>query len=416
VTLDWNPLTVGSSLDFSLNTSSNVMNTRLPGNSRWLGALLVVLFAFIPTIRADLASTKVEPKDRTIYQGLDIMIRDGDLFYKVLDVSRGSATIAVNGHLKLLPFSKLKEYRLKRMTKVGGLPVDLANLVAERTYTPENDPTRIWAMREIQLMGYMEDMESVATGAFAFQGIVNLHNPYGHANAMNVQLHNNLEAQFNGENKDAMNGGWYARKMQEDLDKEQFDALQVDFEVSSPETLESPYVVVVTEFREKAESKETSLWIVLKPLLPIRSKSSKVHIVNSGMPPGYALGKCEVHLYNQGREIPTTVSERKMVVTRTEVYLYSYLSNHKNDSLPAAPMRQSAPPNLRDAFSLDALNQFFKVEVSPRGEVVDLDATDTSEIASNVQSLWKTLRFYPALENGKPVATTVETRLADFIQ
>jgi len=32
------------------------------------------------------------------------------------------------------------------------------------------------------------------------------------------------------------------------------------------------------------------------------------------------------------------------------------------------------------------------------------------------REIWRNLRFYPALANGKPVAATTEARLADFAE
>jgi hypothetical protein len=142
-------------------------------------------------------------------------------------------------------------------------------------------------------------------------------------------------------------------------------------------------------------------------------------VLQGGFPKGFALGKYEVHLYDGGREVPTSLSENRMAITQGEAYMYTgfqYLSDHKGQSLAAAPIAESAPTHLREDFDTSELNRSVRVRLSKQGEVVGFDAGGAGEIPPAARAVWQRLRFYPALENGKPVPSALDAHLADFVK
>jgi len=185
-------------------------------------------------------------------------------------------------------------------------------------------------------------------------------------------------------------------------------------------SLDVPYAVIVTTFREKADSPESQRWIYIKPLPAIDSQPTKVQFQQGGFPPGFVLGKCQVHLYNGGHEIPTSASPNLMTLTKSQVLDYAqsqYLVEHKGQTLDPAPMHDSAPARLRDDVDPAQLGRTFRVSVDKQGAIVDVStAANSGEISHYTREIWRNLRFYPALANGKPVAATTEARLADFAE
>jgi hypothetical protein len=404
--------------------------TRIPSSFRRIAPILALVLFLGPALRADTPAAIPEPKDHTLFMGLNLMVQQGQDYYKVLDLTENSAVIKVDGQLKQVPFSKINGYRLKKEPKIGELPAALTHLAGERAYTPANDPHRIWNNRSTQLVGYADDQADIAStnimldsyraGGAAFSGTGLNATQIPNTGAAQVAAADSAKYDQGIANRPSEmdDPTIYAQRMQEDLDKKLFDAMQVDFEVSSDRTLEDPYVVVVTEFRENEKARETARWIYIKPLNSIGRQPTKVHILQGGFPKGFALGKYEVHLYDGGREIPTSVSENKMAITQGEVYMYTgfqYLLDHKGQSLPVTPIPESAPSYLRTEFSTSELNQSFEVKVNSQGRIVGLKSR-SGTIAPNVQAMWQRLRFYPALDNGKPVDATLDARLADFIK
>jgi len=400
------------------------MKTMSPRNKTRRGAAILGLILLLaPSLRVVAADT--EPRDHTLFMGLNIMIQHGSDYYRVLDVGNDAALIKVDGQLIQVPFSKIDGYRLKKEPKIGGFTATVAHLTGDRAYTPANDPTKIWHNRETQLTGYADDRAASAAGDIVENG---LYSTGAHFTPQGAPLPNYgsnggdtgaLASQINGSNQSGMsNDGQFAEKMQEDLDKKLFDAMQVDFDVSSDKPLPDPYAVIVTEFRDNEQTKETQRWIYIKPLQAIDSKPTSVHVLVGGFPKGFALGKYEVHLYDSGHEIATTVSADRMAITQGEAYLYTgiqYLSDHKGQTLPAAPIPESASSHLRDDFNTSELNQTVHVKLSPQGEVLAVDG-DSDTVPAAYRAAWLRLRFYPALQNGKAVASSLDSRLSDFVK
>lgn len=301
--------------------------------------------------------------------------------------------------------------------------------MSERAYTPANDPKRIWRSRESEVTGYADDLQSNAQAKISMDAMFNSgkHETQG-ANPVaipNTGVQAGINSDSNALSQEMGNApsemgddSYYERKMQEDLDKQLFDAAEVSFEVSSPVELDAPYAVIVTDIRDKADSAESARWIVIKPLPPIYSQPVKVDVMQGGFTPGFALGKCQVHLYNGGHEVPTSIASGRMTLTRTQVLMYEdiqYVAGHAKQTLQPAPMHDSAPFRLREDVGPADLSQVFKVSIDTGGHVVDLSSS-SGEIPHYTQDIWRKLRFYPALDNGRPVAATVDAKLADFVE
>jgi hypothetical protein len=410
-----------------------------------LGAFAALAMSRAPLLRADAAAAAPEPKDHTLFMGLNLQIQEGDQFYNILGVSGSAAVIKVNGAVRLVPFLKIEQYQIKKVLKVGRTQASLDHIQGDRAYTPYSDPRRIWHNRETQLTGYADDVFASLTGTAGTDSLFTSGRLAGNlaaqeqaenatANAIITGAANNgtmagrmpglagggLYAGGGALSADTANDGFYNQKMQEDLDKRLFDAIEVTFEVSSPQELEAPYAVILAEFRESEKAAETARWIYIKPLQSIDAQPTRVHVLQGGFPPGFALGRIEVHLYDRAREIPTSASARKVALTRSDVIKFAaiqYLHEHRGQTLRPTPMHDSAPSSLREEIDPAQLREKFEVEINPEGEVVRVSATSGSgPVPQRALELWRKLRFYPALEKGTPVAATVKARLADFLE
>jgi hypothetical protein len=383
-------------------------------------------------LRADPAPAGPEPKDYTLFMGLNLEIQVGDGYYKLLGVAHNKAVVRVNGQLREVAFFDIKQYEMKLEPKVAGTSASVDHFASDRAYTPANDPKRIWRNRETQVTGYADDQVSNLAAKVSMDAMMNAGKQFSGPGPGASQVPNTSVSAGINQDTAALNQGinnmpsemsddsYYERKMQEDLDKKLFDAVDISFEVSSPVELDAPYAVTVTTFREKEDSPESQRWIYIQPLPAIYTQPTKVHFMQGGFPPGFALGKCQVHLYNAGREVPTSVSSGRMALTRTQVLQYAqiqYLVEHKGQTLDPAPMHDSAPARLRDDVDPAQLAQAFHVSIDKEGAVVNVSTSANSgEVSHYTRDIWMRLRFYPALVAGKPVAATIDSRLADFVE
>jgi hypothetical protein len=409
-------------------------------NPQFKFLLLTGLAALVPcqspALRADSVGAATEPRDHTLFVGLDLLIPVGGKYYEILRIENNAAVIRVGGALQRVPFERIHGYQLRRVLKVGGILANLDHIQSGRAYTPLNDPTRAWHHRESELTGYEDDQVSNAAQNAMFNAYYN-HNGAGEAaelsgafNAAQLGAPGALYVEQPGggvywgktvgnTSASLSDPGMYANQIQGELAKNLFDAIEVSFEVSSPRELEDPYAVILAEFRESEKATETARWIYIKPLAPIESYPTRVHILQGGFPRGFALGKVQAYLYDRGREIPTSASANRASLTRTQVVKYAmaqYLAQHKGQTGPPTPMHDSAPAGLKDELDPSQLHQMDEVDVGPDGSVLRVSSpTDSGGVSRSVEAAWKGLCFYPALKDGKPAAATVEARLSDFL-
>ena len=194
-----------------------------------------------------------------------------------------------------------------------------------------------------------------------------------------------------------------------DLALQLFDAVEVSFEFSSEVYLEKPYLVVITRFHERdAKSGVVRSGVFAKALESIGSRPTKIDVIHGGFPPGFEIEELQVHLYNEGREIPTEVAQKRVPLSRDEAFEYlliDHLRGHKGDTVPATPA--VGRPNRQEMVQLgpkrfDAV-YFAKVDKNgrPGGTYVDEDCSQP--VDETVAALTGAVRYYPALDQGQPV-------------
>jgi len=209
-------------------------------------------------------------------------------------------------------------------------------------------------------------------------------------------------------------------RAESDLAKKLFDAVEIRFEVSSKVFLEKPYLVVITQFHEKdAKPGMIRNGVFAKALESIGSHPTKIDVVHGGFPPGFELDELQVHLYNEGKEIPTDVAQKRVPLSREEAFEYlkiDYFRGHKNSTLPATPA-VGRPDRLTLArLTPNQLKATYFVKVikngRPGGVFADEECTQPADEA--VAALFASARFYPALADGKAVDSVARAVLTDF--
>jgi hypothetical protein len=188
------------------------------------------------------------------------------------------------------------------------------------------------------------------------------------------------------------------------------DAMDVEFQVSSERPLKKPYVVTMTRFHPKGTKPGTVQNLVYaRELGMIESHPTNIHFVEGGFPYDFELIDFQLHLYNRGEEIATTVSSKRVELTRDEAFEYvkmEYVGSHKGATLSAAPAMGILPADLPRRLAEGEFRETFFVKVSKDGlaDEAFVDATCSKRIEdAYLEKVVKSIRFNPALAQGKPV-------------
>jgi hypothetical protein len=383
------------------------MHTRSYFNVKAGPVLFGLALALLPLSGARAADAEAGSKDYIEFRGLELMIPDGGNYYPLLGISQNSAEIRIGHDVHLVPFDKIKGYGSRQPILIRTPGATVAGLVAEGAYTPANDPQRQWNARRLAMIEERQDAEDRVEGA----GVMIMGNQ-----AILTQEDGSATLGLGG---DLDENRAYDQKIQEDQDQRLFDAIHVEFEISSAKPIEHPYLILVADFRERRQKTGTfSRWIKIKQLAQIDSVPQKVTVEEGGFPIGYALDKVQVHLYDNGRELATNVSEGRVDMTKEEVFDYldrQYMGDHKGGTLPPVAIRGSSQSRLSAEIGAEALNRKFQIKVGKDGRVLDYSSDDPAAgTPEAVKSFFQDLRFYPALENGIPVEGKVDASLADL--
>ncbi len=196
------------------------------------------------------------------------------------------------------------------------------------------------------------------------------------------------------------------------------DALDIEFDITSPKPLHNPYVVTISRYRAPDSKPGTYQNLVYaKAIDPIDIHPSHVHFTEDGFPFNYEMIDFQLHVYNRGIEVATSISTDRVELTRDEAFEYikmEYVNAHRDATLPPAAAMGQLPADLPTRLAAGDYGQTFYVRVSAEGLAEDayLDAACKKKVDDPyVVSLLSRVRFKPALDKGEPIEAVAPLNL-----
>ena len=370
-----------------------------------------------------------EPKPISLFMGTDISVeRDKKLFH-VWDVTGSAFVISVDGKPDAVQMrGSPHNLKVDHSLKLSEYSASVTGLAAERAYTPGNDPRMRRQAAAATVSAAIGDNASLAMGKYIaaqnnfYTGIdpaggggyakISVDAIHAAAEAASIKGQSDMRLADSMQSSNLTSGAFAQLEAERDLNKQRFDAVELEFTVSSETPLASPYVVFLVDYLEKEDQPKTARnMISARPLEPIDQKPRKVHFLHGGLPPGYVLKGYQVHLYNNGYEIATNVAPNRVPLTREQAFLYlkaDYLRQHKGATLAATPAMGKLSPDTKAQLTHEQLVGRYFVKVSSDGNPLAAFADEacTQPVDPAIAALTEKVRFFPALENGKRVEGT----------
>ncbi|HTH47394.1 MAG TPA: hypothetical protein VMB21_07780 [Candidatus Limnocylindria bacterium] len=419
-------------------------------------------------------------KPYVVFMRTDVTVEQNRQMFPVKDVSGRSFVVVKDGQRKEVPMvGEPHKIGFDHVLTLARSTASLTNLKSKRAYTPGTDP-RMVRMREVNLANsVIGDNASLALGRFSNpQGVFGQNaganvprgtvGPGGagggsgnsgssagsgtsgggpgssvvapapstggstYVDAFNIDPNPNpmrgaadraFDEMTMAEDMMASNIGQASMarlQAESDLAKQMFDAVEVSFEFSSQVYLEKPYLVVVTHFHTPADGPgELRQGVFAKALDAIGSKPTWIDVIHGGFPPGFELDEVQVHLYSNGREIPTEVAPKRVALSRDDAFEYlkiEYLSGHPGETMVASPAigRPTKAEQLK--LTPNQLKAVYYAKVSAEGVPLGTFADEacTQPVEGLVGELAQNVRYYPAMEKGKLVEGTARLKLMDL--
>jgi hypothetical protein len=371
-------------------------------------------------------------KPYVLFMRTDVAVEQNKKLYPVKDVHGQKFIITVKGQPVSVSMSgEGRKLEFQHALTLARASASLTGLESGRAYTARRDPKMKRQRDAVIAEAVIGDNASLAEGqwirALNKDGILINSDPrmpdgtpiQGAAQSAAAQDASSAAAaarafeamnQMESLRQSNITSGGFARLQAEaDMALENFDAVEVRFDVASSVYLEKPYVVVITRFHARDDKPGVARNAVFaKALEAIGTKPTRVELLHGGFPLGFEIEDLQVHLYNEGKEIPTDVAQKRVPLTREEAFEYlkiDYFRDHKGETMPATPavgrpdrleLARLGPKQLEAAY-------FVKVDKAghPGGVFIDEKCSQPADEA--VATLAREVRYYPALEQGKAV-------------
>jgi hypothetical protein len=369
-----------------------------------------------------------ETKTHTLFMGADIAVNLGKDLYPVRGVVRSSWIIDVNGEEKVVSARQAPlNLKVTPSLKLTDVFATIVNYKKERAYSFKNDPSVRLSRGLTEAASMNADLMAVASNAQhiadtinnkALGGVGQFATADDSSGLSSLTAHRAAEgnAALEGTTVSQLNANAYsgqvgnAYELGGRTEETGLDAMDVEFEISSARPLQKPYAVTMTRFHPKGTKPGTVQNLVYaRELEPIGAHPTDVHFVESGFPYDFELVDFQLHVYNNGEEVATTVSSRRVELTRDEAFEYvkiEYIGAHKRDTLPPSPAMGVLPADLPRRLAEGDFKEKIFVRVSKDGLADEpfVDATCSTRIEDPyLQKVVRSLRFKPALAQGNPV-------------
>ncbi len=391
-------------------------------------AASAALLSVLPAFAAEPAPAASSPKPYVLFMGADIEVQANRQMLRVSDVEGDNFVVHLKEGPLLVPMNRsVLNMQVTPQLKLSDRTAQVASLKVERAYTAQNDPHRKFAaaqsgsaaqssvgtaagqMANAMMGAQLADQRAGALGG----GMANL----GSGSA--AQQVNAFNSASLAAGSDLNNAGVAAGQLQDELDKQLFDAVLVTCEVSAPVPVGDAYLVVVAHYRDKDDPTNLKRWIFAKDLERLDPEPVKVRVMQGGFPAGYELLRSTVHLYGRGLEYGTNVSDKSVWLTREEAHQYlvmDHVSAHKGATLPPALALGLDAASLHANYDDTQAQQVIYVKVSRDGLPLGVfrDAECIRPGGEVLERLVAVARFTPALAKGKAVEGIAKLKLADL--
>jgi hypothetical protein len=368
-------------------------------------------------------------RTHVLYLGANLDVKQEKKFYRVEDVIGSEFMIRINQKEVYVP-TRQRTTGLKVIydLKLTDASVQLDGMAAGPAYTPVNDP-RLKFDRASGAAGGAMAVQSLAQGALFRAEMAAVFGGGGDPNRdPNESKSDPIEEAYGkvSETTFAMgqsryNTGEQADIMQRELLAGNFDAMEVSFHISSPVELEDPYMVILYKFLEReAKPGDEGMLIYAKTLDPIGPKPQYIRVREGGLPIGHKYLDSQVHIYNRGQEVATSLSDNRVELTRDEARQYiliEHMGANKGGTVPASAVRGTLPRQRRAELSLDQMNRTAYVKVAKDAQVLGVYQDEACQLVLEDERYLAVIRevfFKPALYKGKPVEGVARTRLGDL--
>jgi hypothetical protein len=398
---------------------------RAPGTTVLQYALFTLLGLSLPSFAGEPSPA---PKDHALFVGSSLWVEMDGRSFEVIGASAHDAFVVVDGQRKAVPLDNLGTVRIERSLKLTDVIARIDKFECNEVESTGVTSPEMDQMRQSLIISSMVDyakgqsdslnrkiemLDSTPKQVVGNFGILisNPMLPQAEADIAAAQGNiGSLAGTYNSSSTmlvDSTTGGVPR------------SSLEISGEFVLPTAAKEALLLVDTEYREK-KSGPVMHSMYLHTVRNLGSASKRVQFVQPGFPRGFIFEKTNLHLFVDGKEVASNLSEKRVDLTADEALRYlvmCYVVSHTKDSLAASPLKFAIPANFQTQAKGLSLVQPLFVTVGADGVVRKLsaDAAGNGAVDPYLDAVVSKFRFTPALKEGKPVESVVELKLSDYV-
>lgn len=372
-----------------------------------------------------------------LYLGLDVSLTINDQTGPVVDADNQAVQIEQNGRRMRVPLRYGGNFQTAVVPRVARSSITIDAVREERTFSRGSDP-RLDALAQQMIMATaqsaaeevaareMRDALAAADGAALAQGAteqIAAENPLYTVTTSGPTGDQLGAASSSMSNfSSTMSGSTYSSQLDGAglAGQDAYDALGVRFTISSPEPLKNVYGVMRVFLFAPDKPKERASSIRFFSVPNLQAKPTKMFFLHENLPPGYKLDRYDIHIYSEGREIATNLSNNRVELTRSEIHQFlvlKYVAEQNGGSASVAIATEVLENDLRDHVPADQMNRAVDVTVDASGRVTALKLEPSSWAGpdAHITEVLREVRFLPAVRQGKPVSDNARFVLSEFL-
>lgn len=343
-----------------------------------------------------------------LYVGLDVEVLHDRDYHRVADFRKNQVKLGD----QMVGVQDVANIRGVHETKLARFPVSLTEIDTERMKGNVEDASRVLreqaaltdyaSNRRSSLLASLNETIDPAAGA----GDRDPGMAFDRAMAENQDF---------AAQADQFTSSQYVSDQLPGQPADEFNTLKISAKVSSP--IPVPDVYMAGTARIRAEETGYHDIILLHYLGDIGPEPSTFTVLKGDLPPNFEVVESKIYLYRDGRELVSNESAKQFELSRNEVLEYLTLTqqgNHRGATLDPSPAWELAPAKLISAPSPELYDHSVTVNVDENGQVTEIASSGV--IPSHVEEVVGSLLFFPALDQGRPVAGVAHVNLREFFE
>jgi len=393
---------------------------RLPRPALPSAAIAALVAAFpAALIAAAPPPTSAAPStgEFVVFMGLDVSVADRGSDAPIVAVSESTLAITRNGQEVKMPIRDA-QFRTRFAPRLSPLQLTIEKLAGEALHDPRTDPGREALQQQLTMDSIQAHSQEIATmqANQAAQNAANTERisqqPNSPVTQADVQRANAAAAEAATRMDAAYATPIFASALPGSggATDDTVDAFEVTFRLSSPVEIPGAYGLLRLQVRSPTAPQQPFAVLKFFSLRNTGPDPRRYSIMQTGLPPGFKVDSYSVHIFSDGREVPSNLSANRLAVNLDEAHQFVILRHiqvNPAGTLPAQALPELVPAGVRERLSGARRDITVDLSIDRDGRVSAVKSINgPSGLPDDVLTAQlREIRFLPALVQGSASAS-----------